>query len=297
MLIGDEVVTFLAVVQSGSLQQAAEIVHATQSTVSYRIQALEQRIGHALLLRSRGSRTLSLTAEGERFLDIAERWRTLEREAQQLGSKSDRSLSIGAADALALHVLQPFFLKLATREPPVRLNIETARYWELSKRVSSGYLRVAFSFVEPSHVDLAAQPIMKEQVVVARNTGAHRVRKAEIALGALDPRLEVYQPWSIELDMWRAKHGLTQQASQINRAHLLDPLLAREGSWVLVPAFMGPYLRSKLGCQIVSLSEPPPEIKVFKIMKKNAKELWDEDVLQIDEALAFCLEQRQTIDR
>ncbi|QTD91356.1 LysR family transcriptional regulator [Burkholderia anthina] len=109
MLIGDEVVTFLAVVQSGSLQQAAEIVHATQSTVSYRIQALEQRIGHALLLRSRGSRTLSLTAEGERFLDIAERWRTLEREAQQLGSKSDRSLSIGAADALALHVLQPFF--------------------------------------------------------------------------------------------------------------------------------------------------------------------------------------------
>jgi DNA-binding transcriptional LysR family regulator len=71
MLFSEEINTFLAVVRSGSLLQAAEIVSTTQSTVSYRIQSLERRIGHLLLLRSRGARGISLTAEGERFLDIA----------------------------------------------------------------------------------------------------------------------------------------------------------------------------------------------------------------------------------
>ena len=40
MLFSEEINTFLAVVRSGSLLQAAEIVSPTQSTVPYRNQSL-----------------------------------------------------------------------------------------------------------------------------------------------------------------------------------------------------------------------------------------------------------------
>ena len=44
------------------------------STVSHRISGLEQRLGHRLILRSRGGRGINLTSEGRTFKAIAERW-------------------------------------------------------------------------------------------------------------------------------------------------------------------------------------------------------------------------------
>ena len=46
--------TFLAVVDSGSFIEAANRVYVTQSTVSTRIKALEERLGKVLFERGKG---------------------------------------------------------------------------------------------------------------------------------------------------------------------------------------------------------------------------------------------------
>ena len=59
--------TFLAVVRYHSFSEAGERLNITQSTVSYRIRALERRMGLALLDRGRGRQGVELTAGGEAY--------------------------------------------------------------------------------------------------------------------------------------------------------------------------------------------------------------------------------------
>ena len=62
--------TFLAVVQTGNLNKAAELVNVTQSTVTARLDALDSELGQALLVRSR--KGAQLTKAGFAFQRHAE---------------------------------------------------------------------------------------------------------------------------------------------------------------------------------------------------------------------------------
>ena len=61
--------SFVAIAQAGSVTRAAQQVNRTQSAVSTHLQQLESSVGAKLVHRS--TRSLTLTAEGERFLPHA----------------------------------------------------------------------------------------------------------------------------------------------------------------------------------------------------------------------------------
>jgi molybdenum-dependent DNA-binding transcriptional regulator ModE len=63
--------TFLAITAYGSFLEAARQLHLTQSTVSARIQRLEEELGTRLFVRNRSG--ASLTQAGRRFLEHAKR--------------------------------------------------------------------------------------------------------------------------------------------------------------------------------------------------------------------------------
>lgn len=68
----DDIRVFLAIVEHGSLNQAADYLAINQSTVSRRIAALEERLGVNLFERKRGSRW-AVTPAGEQMLESAEK--------------------------------------------------------------------------------------------------------------------------------------------------------------------------------------------------------------------------------
>ena len=63
--------TFLAITAHGSFLEASRQLHLTQSTVSARIQRLEEELGTRLFIRNRSG--ASLTPSGQRFLEHAKR--------------------------------------------------------------------------------------------------------------------------------------------------------------------------------------------------------------------------------
>ena len=63
--------TFLVVVAAGSFVAAAERLHVTQSTVSTRIQRLEEKLGAELFVRNKSGTTL--TSAGRQFQPHAHR--------------------------------------------------------------------------------------------------------------------------------------------------------------------------------------------------------------------------------
>ena len=68
---------FLAAVDSGSLEAAANLLSITPSAVSQRISALEQDLGTPLLIRTRPCRP---TAPGMRLLQFLRRLAIMEEE-------------------------------------------------------------------------------------------------------------------------------------------------------------------------------------------------------------------------
>ncbi|GAA2251865.1 transcriptional regulator ArgP [Streptomyces ruber] len=110
----DLVRTLLAVVDEGTFDAAARVLHVTPGAVSQRVKALEQRTGRVLLVRSRPVRP---TESGEVIARFARQLARLEQDAHAAlgmdGSAESARLSIAVnADSLAT-----WFLPALTRVP------------------------------------------------------------------------------------------------------------------------------------------------------------------------------------
>src|SRR5579872_5114142 len=76
--------TFLAVIEAGSFVDASQRLHVTQSTVSSRIQRLEEQLGAELFVRNKAGTTL--TSAGRQFQSHAALLtRTVELARQEIG--------------------------------------------------------------------------------------------------------------------------------------------------------------------------------------------------------------------
>lgn len=102
-----ELQTFLTIVETGSLMRTSEVLNITQSTVTARLQSLEDKLGQRLINRARSG--ASLTAAGERlrrYADtIADLWQQAQREISlprglsgvcNLACESDLWVGLGA---------------------------------------------------------------------------------------------------------------------------------------------------------------------------------------------------------
>jgi len=90
--------TFLAIVRTGNLNRASERLNVTQSTVTARLDVLEQALGQRLLIRSRKGATL--TKAGYAFLGHAELMVETWRHAQ---SKAGLPKGFSGIFSLACH--------------------------------------------------------------------------------------------------------------------------------------------------------------------------------------------------
>ncbi|MFH8468068.1 LysR family transcriptional regulator ArgP [Streptomyces sp. NPDC017991] len=110
----DQVRTLLTVVDEGTFDAAAAVLHVTPSAVSQRVKALEQRTGRVLLMRTKPVRP---TESGEAVVRFARQLARLERDTRaelgMSGTEEPARLSIAVnADSLAT-----WFLPALSRVP------------------------------------------------------------------------------------------------------------------------------------------------------------------------------------
>lgn len=122
--------TFIRIVESGSLSAAAAQLGTTQPTISRRLQALEQRLGLKLILRT--THALKLTDDGERCYQQARQllatWHALEDELTGAGDDPVGTLRVRAPHAFGQDQLIAPLVDYLQRYP--RLNVE----WMLNDR-------------------------------------------------------------------------------------------------------------------------------------------------------------------
>ncbi|WP_249123842.1 MULTISPECIES: LysR family transcriptional regulator [unclassified Bradyrhizobium] len=172
----NEIRTFVAVAQTGSVQAAARQLHMTQSAVSRLVQRLELELGVTLF--DRQTKPLILTQDGQaalhhgrRVLDAAEAF----LDAVSPAAPPTGVLRIGTAHALAEIVAERPLDQLRSGFPDVTLQISIDWTAPLLERLHAGSLDAALITLltdGPPRTELPARCLGRENVRVIGG-GAH----------------------------------------------------------------------------------------------------------------------------
>ena len=104
-----EMQAFLAVQDAGSITKAAELLYISQSSLSTRLQTLEQELGCKLFVRGRGAKAMALTPEGEQFLPLARQHQALERKMSNLtqDKPEEHIIRLSSFNSIGTYLLPP----------------------------------------------------------------------------------------------------------------------------------------------------------------------------------------------
>lgn len=123
----EELQVFIAVVDTGSLGAAADLLKQTTSGVSRALSRLEQKLGVTLLERT--TRRLKLTQEGELFLQSARQILSDLSAAEDALLKSDSDISglirVDAAASFVLHVIVPLIQEFRRCYPQLKIELNS----------------------------------------------------------------------------------------------------------------------------------------------------------------------------
>lgn len=155
-----------AVVESGSLTEAASVLGCTQSAVSHSIASLEDELGFSLISRGRGG--VRLTVEGERLMPAI---RGLLSSSEQLAQtvSSIRGLDagtvrIGAFTSVAVHWLPGILKKFQQDFPNVEFKLLNGDYHDVTQWVNDGSVDIGFVNL-PCSLDCELVALMEDRLL------------------------------------------------------------------------------------------------------------------------------------
>ena len=147
----DQARTFLAIAAHGSFLEAARHLHLTQSTVSARIQRLEEELGVRLFVRNRAGATL--TTGGRRYAEYAKRLVLTAEQARHhvgLPSRYRATLRIGGRVALWDGLLPAWVRWIREQAKDVAIRGEIGFEEDLMRGLIEGTLDVGLMY-SPNH--------------------------------------------------------------------------------------------------------------------------------------------------
>ncbi len=133
--------TFYWAARLGSFTAAAERLSSTQSTISTRVQELEQTFGVQLIDRSH--RTARLTAKGKELLNYAERVIALMAEMQEQVSAPESmsgQIRMGVTEVISVTWLPKFVKALHERYPKFVVEFDVGLTMNLVEKLRNGTL-------------------------------------------------------------------------------------------------------------------------------------------------------------
>jgi LysR family transcriptional regulator, flagellar master operon regulator len=167
--------TFLVVVAAGSFVDAAQKLHVTQSTVSARIQRLEEMLGADLFVRDKAGTTL--TAAGRAFQRHAvSLTRSVEQARQEIAATRGfrNTLTVGGRIGLWEDLLLRWLPAFAALAPEVAVRALVGFEEDLMQALIEGRADVGVMYTPQARPGLKIEQLLEEQLVLfSTREGAH----------------------------------------------------------------------------------------------------------------------------
>lgn len=145
----NQLATFAAIAEAGSITKAAASLHRTQAAVSIQLKKLEESTGKQLLTRSYNQ--LSLTREGETLLSYAYKILNLSEEAFHAINDEEvaGTVRFGIPDGYARAYIQHTLRRFIQRFPKIRIQIKNDNSHNLYQSLHNGELDLILATRDP----------------------------------------------------------------------------------------------------------------------------------------------------
>ena len=169
----EELRTFLEVVETKSLVAASRRLHVTQSTVTARLNALEEEIGQKLL--HRGKSGTELTSPGFKFKRYAEVMVQLWRQARyevSLPKGFEGVCSVGLEYDLWHGVGQRFLDYVRRHCPRIAIAMWPGEQQQIERWLNIGLIDLAFCYVPQAGESFASRALFDDELILVSSVAA-----------------------------------------------------------------------------------------------------------------------------
>ena len=193
----DHIRTFLEVAACGNFHQAAQTLNVTQSTVSARVKALEDRFGRSLFQRSHSG--AELTAAGRHLHQFAAGMQLLWQQAHQavtLPPGYRAVLGLGAQVSLWDRLILQWIARMRAEVPDVAVRAEADYSISLMRQLSDGLLDIGVMYQPRQIPGFKIETLLEETLVLVSTS------KRTLSHGWVEDY--VFVDWG---DEFRVMHG------------------------------------------------------------------------------------------
>ncbi|OCS87284.1 LysR family transcriptional regulator [Caryophanon latum] len=160
--------TFIVAAQCENFRQASEQLFLTQPAVTNHIQKLEQSLQCALFIRK--GKTVTLSAEGHRFLPIAKTMLAQYDDGLQSFHAwrfgYDKQLTIAVAPQIASSILPAILKSFMQHEPTIDVHLNVVNSYDVVHEVLQGKADVGLTRTELTQASLHYDVALEEAVVL-----------------------------------------------------------------------------------------------------------------------------------
>ena len=164
-----QIEVFRAVMLTGTVSEAARLLHVSQPVVTRVLQHAEASLGFRLFERVRGRlqptpEAVALYGDVERLYGEIERVR---RVSESLRHKGAGRLRVAATPSLAHPLLVPAVRRFCARHPETQVQVLTHHTDELVDALLSNQIDVGFAYSPPRHEAIASEPVAAGRMLLA----------------------------------------------------------------------------------------------------------------------------------
>ena len=227
---------FLTVVRAGGINRAAEVLHRAQSSVTSRIQVLEDKVGVQLFLRE--GRRLQLSPAGKILVGYAERIVALSREAASAVQADQPTgvLRLGAMESTAAVRLPGPLGRFHDRYPDVALELYSGDPRDLVNKVLHSELDAALIADPVSDRRLETMAIYDEELVIVAEAKHGTIASPKDLPSKSILAFHPGCPHRKRLEDWFARgHVIPERIVEVGSYHLILGCVAVGMGVALVP--------------------------------------------------------------
>jgi DNA-binding transcriptional LysR family regulator len=250
--------SFVTVIESGSIAEAARQLNLTAAAVAKRIRALERDLGTILLFRS--GRTVRPTEAGAAILDRARNFLGEARDLKSIASNEQPSgqLRLGAFQSALAGLLPDILVLMTEKYPQIEVHIVRDTSAQLYRRVLDGDIDAAMIAEPPFAIPKVCNwHVLREEPLIVL-TRAPAVRRDPHAILRSEPFIRLDRNlWPGRLvDGYLRKAGIRpRERFELDGVEAIAVLVDRGLGVSLVPDWVPPWPE---GLSLAKLAVPDP---------------------------------------
>lgn len=226
---------FHAIYLTGSLTQAAQVLHISQPAVSKTLAHAEQQLGFALFKRERGK--LLPTAEAHTlFPEIELLYRQLQGVqslAQNLRRDAQGTIDLAITPALGFNVVPDAIAAFQRQHPGVRFRVQTVHHDEILPTLQQRKADLAIGFAPPHYPALTAIAIADVPIraLYAVDTFPQRPQQLSWHTLVQHPLIDIFDSGPVGQLIWQQleQAQLTPQSTQQVDTYFIAARLVARG--------------------------------------------------------------------